>query len=125
MSQSFNLINEVVPKPKSMKAHLLEEQLRQQLRKMLGELTTDLAREPDIILYIAIYLENALTGEKKGPLRKQIAMNVLGPYFTSEIEKQNLSKLIDFVVERDMVQKLGCMHMIFRAIKKYTIYKLK
>lgn len=122
---SFDRVAETIKKPEKMKAALLEEQLKVQLKKVLGELNQDMARDPDVVLYLLVYLEHAVVGEKKGLLRKQIACNVLSPYFTTDNERLNLSKMIDFLVEHELVKKIGCVKMVTKTILKYLQFKMR
>lgn len=121
----FDKLAEIVKRPAAMKTALLEEHLRTQLRKVLGELNQELARDPEVIVYILLYLEHAVVGEKKGIVRKQIAMNVLAPYFVTDNEKVQLSKLIDYVVAHDLVQHMGCLKMAYRTVLKWFQYKIR
>lgn len=121
----FDKLAEIVKRPDAMKSALLEEHLRTQLRKVLGELNQELARDPEVIVYILLYLEHAVVGEKKGIVRKQIAMNVLAPYFVTDNEKVQLSKLIDYVVAHDLVQHMGCLKMAYKTLLKWFQFKIR
>jgi len=122
---AFDRVSAHITTPNVLRYAMLEEQIVAGLHRQIGGvLTAERARSPEVILYVALYLEHALPDKKEGARKKDIAMRVLSPYYREETDRAGLSAVIDFVCARDLVVKTPVLKRLYRVFMRWLEYKL-
>ena len=122
---AFNSSDHVVELPTEIRENLIRARLVPMLRDRLMQLTRpESLRSPELVLYVCLWLEEEVRGDKSGPLRKSIAVEVLTPYYSSRELGDVLDQLIEFHVGRHLVKRKIMFVRALRILKGWILYKL-
>ncbi len=123
-TSTFDRVAPYIEQPNFLRHQVVADQCVAGLQRQLGTLGHDRARSAEVVLYICLYLENAIPDEKAGPRRKEVALQVLRPHLADGRDQQVMGDLIDFVCARQLVKKTPFFKRLYKVFVKWLEYKI-
>jgi hypothetical protein len=122
---AFDPTNTHVEIPNPIQVSLLRQEILPLLQERLSNLQNDQVRSPDVILYLCLYLEHRVEGEKKGRLRKELLLELLNQYYNTPELQNVLSQQVDFICDRHLVKKNNVLVRMYKIFCGWLNFKFR
>lgn len=121
---SFDPTSTHVLVPNPIRLAMLRQELLPLLQERLSHISADQVRSMDVLLYLALYLEHRVEGEKQGAVRKELLTELMRQYYTTPELEAVLSQQIDFVCQQHLVKKNGVVRRFLKILLGWLRFKL-
>lgn len=122
---SFDPTSTHVQVPNPIRLAMLRQELLPLLQERLSHISPDQVRNMDVLLYLALYLEHRVEGEKQGAIRKDILMELMRQYYPTPELEGLLSSQVDFVCQQHLVKKNGILRRFLKILFGWIRFKLR
>lgn len=110
--------------PNPLRIAVLRQELLPLLQERLQHISAPDIRGLDVLVYLCLYLEHRVEGDKQGALRKQLVMELMAPYYQGPELQAMLESHIDFVVAQHLVRKNGLLKRGAKILMGWLRFKL-
>lgn len=122
---SFDPTSTHVLVPDPIRIAMLRQELLPLLQERLSHISPDQVRSMDVLLYLALYLEHRVEGEKQGAVRKELLTELMRQYYATPELEALLGAQIDFVCQQHLVKKNGIVRRFLKILLGWLRFKLR
>jgi hypothetical protein len=109
------------PPPQHVRDSLMIDEIANDLITKLGRVPENDRARVEVLRWLMLYLEHRINEPSAGPLRKNIIMRILQPYYRNG---DQLADMIDFICANGLCKKRNLAIRLFQVCAGYLRFKL-